>query len=97
MCFLSWIVTTLLALEMIPGAGIRRVIKLDYPYIFDYVPGTRRKDPQLEEMVTSPIALSGLLQIIAARAPFLCRSRRVYTRKRPEEMDEDCLWCAISS
>lgn len=67
----------------------RRVIKLDYPYRFDYVPGTRLKDPHLEEMVTSPAALSGLLKIIAARAPFLCKSRRIYTRKRPEEMDAE--------
>ena len=67
----------------------RRVIKLDYPYIFDYTPGTRLKDPHLEELVTSPAALSGLLQIIAARAPALCKSRRIYTRKRPEEMDAE--------
>jgi phage/plasmid-associated DNA primase len=67
----------------------RRVIKLDYPYTFDYVPGTRLKDPHLEDLVTNPAALSGLLQIIAARAPFLCRSRRIYTRKRPEEMDAE--------
>jgi hypothetical protein len=37
-------------------------------------------------MVTSPSALAGLLQIIAARAPFLCKSRRIYSRKRPEDM-----------
>ena len=67
----------------------RRIIKLDYPYIFDYTPGTRLKDPHLEELVTSPAALSGLLQIIAARAPALCKSRRIYTRKRPEEMDAE--------
>jgi phage/plasmid-associated DNA primase len=67
----------------------RRVIKLDYPFTFDYVPGTRLKDPHLEELVTSPEALSGLLQIIAARAPFLCKSRKIYTRKRPEEMDAE--------
>jgi hypothetical protein len=67
----------------------RRVIKLDYPFTFDYVPGTRLKDPHLEELVKSPEALSGLLQIIAARAPFLCRSRKIYTRKRPEEMDAE--------
>jgi phage/plasmid-associated DNA primase len=67
----------------------RRIIKLDYPHTFDYIPGTRRKDPHLEEKVTSPSALSGLLQIIAARAPFLCESRRIYTRKRPEQMDAE--------
>ena len=67
----------------------RRIIKLDYPHTFDYIPGTRRKDPHLEEKVTSPSALAGLLQIIAARAPFLCESRRIYTRKRPEQMDAE--------
>ena len=67
----------------------RRIIKLDFPYTFDYVPGTRLKDPHLEEKVTSPNALSGLLQIIAAHAQFLCASRRIYTRKRPEEMDAE--------
>jgi phage/plasmid-associated DNA primase len=64
----------------------RRIVKLDYPHTFDYTPGTRRKDPHLEEKVTSPSALAGLLQIIAARAPFLCESRRIYSRKRPEDM-----------
>lgn len=67
----------------------RRVIKLDFPFTFDYAPGTRRKDSHLEEKITSPAALSGLLKIIAARAPFLIRSRRIYTRKRPEEMAEE--------
>jgi len=64
----------------------RRIVKLDYPHTFDYTPGTRRKDPHLEEKVTSPSALAGLLRIIAARAPFLCESRRIYSRKRPEDM-----------
>jgi hypothetical protein len=68
---------------------MRRVIKLDYPYRFDNVPGTRLKDPHLEEIVTSPAALAGLLKIIAARAPFLCKSRRIYSRKRPEQMDAE--------
>jgi phage/plasmid-associated DNA primase len=67
----------------------RRVIKLDFPFIFDYTPGTRRKDPHLEKNVNDPAALSGLLKIIAARAPFLIKSRRIYTRKRPEEMAEE--------
>jgi len=67
----------------------RRVIKLDFPYTFDYTPGTRLKDPHMEELVTSPEALSGLLKIITARAPYLCRSRKIYTRKRPEEMDAE--------
>jgi DNA repair photolyase len=67
----------------------RRVIKLDYPHTFDYTSDTRLKDPHLEEKVTSPSALAGLLQIVAARAPFLCKSRRIYSRKRPEEMDAE--------
>jgi len=68
---------------------MRRVIKLDFPFRFDNVPGTRLKDPHLLDTVTSPQALSGLLKIIAARAPFLCKSRRIYNRKRPEQMNEE--------
>lgn len=67
----------------------RRVIKLDFPYTFDYMSDTRPKDPHLEEKLTSPAALAGLLQIITARAPFLCKSKKIYTRKRPEEMAEE--------
>jgi len=67
----------------------RRVIKLDWPFTFDYVPGTRRKDPHLEEKITSPEALAGLLKIIVARAPHLIESKRIYNRKRPEEMAEE--------
>lgn len=68
---------------------MRRVVKLDFPYRFDYVTGTRHKDPHLEEKITSPAALSGLLEIVAARGPFLCRSRKIYSRKRPDQMDAE--------
>jgi hypothetical protein len=67
----------------------RRVIKLDFPYTFDYTPDTRPKDPHLEEKLTSSAILAGLLQIIISRAPFLRKSKRIYTRKRPEEMAEE--------
>ncbi len=67
----------------------RRIIKLDWPYKFDYASGTRRKDPHIEEKITSPEALIGLLKIIVARAPQLIESRRIYNRKRPEEMAEE--------
>ena len=67
----------------------RRVVKLDFPFTFDYSSDTRPKDPHLEEKLTSPAALAGLMQIIAARAPYLCKSKRIYTRKRPEEMAEE--------
>jgi len=67
----------------------RRVVKLDFPFTFDYSSDTRPKDPHLEEKLTSPAALAGLLQIMAARAPYLCKSKRIYTRKRPEEMAEE--------
>jgi hypothetical protein len=67
----------------------RRMIKLDWPFTFDYVPGTRLKDPHLEEKITSPDALAGLLKIIVARAPHLIESKRIYNRKRPEEMAEE--------
>jgi hypothetical protein len=67
----------------------RRVVKLDFPFTFDYSSDTRSKDPHLEEKLTSPAALAGLMQIMAARAPYLCKSKRIYTRKRPEEMAEE--------
>lgn len=67
----------------------RRVIKLDWPFTFDYTPGTRLKDPHLEEKITSPEALAGLLKIIVARAPHLIETKRIYNRKRPEEMAEE--------
>jgi len=67
----------------------RRVVKLDFPFTFDYTSDTRPKDPHLEEKLTSPAALAGLMQIMAARAPYLCKSKRIYTRKRPEEMAEE--------
>jgi hypothetical protein len=67
----------------------RRVIKLDWPFTFDYTPGTRRKDPHLEEKITNPVALAGLLKIIVARAPYLIESKRIYNRKRPEDMAEE--------
>lgn len=67
----------------------RRIIKLDWPFTFDYTPGTRRKDPHIEKKITSPEALAGLLKIIVARAPRLIESRRIYNRKRPEEMAEE--------
>lgn len=67
----------------------RRMIKLDWPFTFDYTPGTRLKDPHLEEKITSPDALAGLLKIIVARAPHLIESKRIYNRKRPEEMAEE--------
>jgi len=67
----------------------RRIIKLDWPFTFDYTSGTRRKDPHIEEKITSPDSLAGLLKIIVARAPWLIESRRIYNRKRPEEMAEE--------
>ena len=67
----------------------RRIVKLDFPYRFDNTEGTRPKDTNWKDVVTSPEALSGLLQIIIARAPSLCESREIYTRKRHEMMDAE--------
>ena len=67
----------------------RRVIKLDWPFTFGYTPDTRLKDPHWEDKITSPMALAGLLQIIVARAPHLIESKRIYNRKKPEEMAEE--------
>lgn len=67
----------------------RRVVKLDWPFTFDYAQGTRLKDPHWEDKITSPEALAGLLKIIVHRAPHLIESKRIYNRKRPEDMAEE--------
>jgi len=71
------------------GGKIRCVIKLDYPYKFGYTPDTRRKDQDMKTKVTSPAVLSGILHLLADRAPFLCKTKRIYTRKKPEEIDKE--------
>jgi phage/plasmid-associated DNA primase len=68
----------------------RRFVKLDFPFTFEDGPDNRPKDPHLEETLTSsPAVLSGIMQIIAARGPALCASRKIYTRKRAEEMNAE--------
>jgi len=67
----------------------RRLVKLDFPFTFGHSPDNRPKDPHLEEKLTSPAALAGIMQIIAARGPALCKSRSIYNRKGSEEMDAE--------
>jgi len=67
----------------------RRVVKLDFPYKFDDAEGTRPIDRQLLEKLTQPEVLSGITKIIAARAPELIRSRRIYRRKSIEEQEDE--------
>ena len=80
-------------------ARMRRWNKLDHPYIFsDHVPDKadpdnriRPRDPSLAATLTTPAVLSGLLQIVVARAPYLCKTLRIYNRKQPEEMAQENL------
>ena len=67
----------------------RRLEKLDFPYLFGYLPENRPQDPHLLEKLTSPEVLSGVMQIVAARGPALCKTRRIYNRKTSEEMDDE--------
>lgn len=67
----------------------RRIAKLDFPYTFGDDPGMRPIDRHLEEKLTQPEVLSGIVKIIAARAPSLIRSRRIYRRKGEKEQEEE--------
>lgn len=67
----------------------RRVIKLDFPYEFGDEDHQMPIDRHLEEKLTRPEVLSGLLRIIAARAPDLARSKKIYRRKTAKEMAEE--------
>lgn len=67
----------------------RRFVKMDFPFTFDSKPTNRPKDPHLEETLTTPEVLSGILQIVAARAPVLVDSKRIYLRKSAGEMDQE--------
>ena len=67
----------------------RRFVKMDFPYTFGYKPTQRPKDPHLAEKLSSPEILSGILQIVAARAPVLAASKKIYLRKSAEQMDQE--------
>jgi len=67
----------------------RRLVKLDFPYNFGDEPGTRPIDRHLEDELKTPEVLAGITQIIAARAPALIRTRKIFLRKSAEEMDDE--------
>lgn len=67
----------------------RRVVKLDFPYTFDYGEADRPKDPHLREKLTRPEVLAGIGHIVAARAPSMIRSQRIFNRKSAAEMAEE--------
>jgi hypothetical protein len=67
----------------------RRFVKMDFPYTFGYKSTQRPKDPHLAEKLSSPEVLSGILQIVAARAPALAASKKIYLRKSAEQMDQE--------
>jgi len=67
----------------------RRINRLDFCYTFGDDPGMRPMDRHLEEKLTRPEVLSGIVQIIAARGPALAQSRRIMTRKGAELQDQE--------
>ena len=67
----------------------RRMARLDFCYTFGDGPEMRPIDRQMEESLTTPDSLAGLVQIIAARAPGLLRDRKIYNRKTTEEAAEE--------
>ena|GEM_PF-2183759 len=65
----------------------RRLVKLDFPFTFDRGSADRPKDPTLLETLTTPEALAGVVRLIAARAPSLFKTRRIYRRMSEEETE----------
>ncbi len=67
----------------------RRVIRLDFCFTFGDEPGMRPIDRQLLQKLTTPEARAGLVQLIAARAPSLIQSGKIYNRKTTEEAEAE--------
>lgn len=67
----------------------RRTLKLDWPYVFGDGPDDRPIDRTIEELFKSDEILSGVAWIIAARAPSLIQTRKIYRYKTAEELDEE--------
>lgn len=67
----------------------RRLIKLDWPYEFGDLDNQRPIDRHLEEKLKKPEVLSGLVQIIVARAPSLIESMKIYQRKQSKEVEAE--------
>jgi phage/plasmid-associated DNA primase len=67
----------------------RRVVKLDFPNTFGDSDEMRPIDRRLEEKLTRPHVLAGIARIVAARAPSLVKSRKIYRRKSTEEQEDE--------
>ena len=67
----------------------RRILRLDFPYTFGYEAWMRPIDRHLEDKLTSPESLAGISQIIAARAPDLIASKKIFTRKSSEASEAE--------
>lgn len=66
-------------------AFVRRFTEVTLPYKFvDAVdpkePNQRQKDPDLIDKITTPSELSGLLNLVAVRLPWIIKHRRIYKR-----------------
>lgn len=68
---------------------MRRGIKLNWPYQFDGVNPDRPIDKGLEADLTHEWELSGILKIIAARAPSLAKSMKIYERQSKTLSNEE--------
>lgn len=67
----------------------RRLAKLDCPYTFGDRDDQRPIDRHIEEKLKQPEVLAGLVRIIAARAPTLIESMKIFQRKRSDEVEEE--------
>ena len=67
----------------------RRLIRLNFCYRFGDDPGDRPMDPLWEEKLKQPEVLAGIIQIIAARAPALARSRKITVKAGAELQDQE--------
>jgi phage/plasmid-associated DNA primase len=67
----------------------RRTIKQDWPYRFGDGPTERPMDRMTEEVFRSEGVMSGVAWIVAARAPALLRTRKIYSYKTAEQMDDE--------
>lgn len=67
----------------------RRLVKMDWPYEFGDQDNQRPIDRHIEEKLKKHEMLAGIVQIIAARAPSLIESMKIYQRKRSEEVEEE--------
>jgi len=67
----------------------RRTLKLDFPFTFGEGPNDRPIDRNVEALFKTPGIMSGVAWIIAARAPSLIASRKIYRHKSAEEVDAE--------